>query len=646
MPIIITAGHEDPLPKLPGLRQDLGTSPFPSPFRPQVHRVADDGEIARFQARGDRDILVFGFSPDGRYLATMHRPESALTVRDIDRGASALNDPGPVSWSAAKFSPDSRRIAVGHQDGEVLVYDLASGQPVRRWPGPARVEDLAFRGDGAQIAVTSRDHKDPVCGIVNTESGRLARSIRLPAIGKVAWSPEGSTLATACEDSKIYLWDAATGTHKATLEGCTGDGLRAAFHPAGTLLASNGWETRLRVWDPVLGRPWLSLAAGAGICPEFSRDGRIVVVGEDKMTTYQVDPALEYRTLAHASTPPLDYERPSIRSDGRLLAVGTDQGAVLWDLARGTELAFLPIGNAWNLMFEPSGDLLTNGSAGVLRWPVRLDVQRGDFRIGPPRRLPLPASIMAIDEDRRGRILAVANGGMAHVLTPERAFSVGPLDDCRYIAVSPDGQWLATGTHVRGTQVWSLRDAARVADLPIDSRGKLAFSPDGKWLMARNPPCRLWTVGTWREPREIGDGGLCFSPDSRLLAVQDASQVLRLVETETGRTLARLESPDQCHVELATFSPDGSRLVVTTDDGPSARVWDLRAIRRHLVRMGLDWDAPAYSDDDPAAASIPPLPSLQVDLGPLAGEIEHYTEPAEVLRAKYTARSSGDTIPD
>ena len=53
-----------------------------------VRRVADDEEVARFQARGDRDIWVFGFSPDGRYLATTHYPGSALTVWDIDRGTS------------------------------------------------------------------------------------------------------------------------------------------------------------------------------------------------------------------------------------------------------------------------------------------------------------------------------------------------------------------------------------------------------------------------------------------------------------------------------------------------------------------------------------------------------------------------------
>ena len=39
---------------------------------------------------------------------------------------------------------------------------------------------------------------------------------------------------------------------------------------------------------------------------------------------------------------------------------------------------------------------------------------------------------------------------------------------------------------------------------------------------------------------------------------------------------------------------------MTTNDGPAVHVWDLRAIRKHLAGMGLDWDAPAYPDDDPA----------------------------------------------
>ena len=109
----------------------------------------------------------------------------------------------------------------------------------------------------------------------------------------------------------------------------------------------------------------------------------------------------------------------------------------------------------------------------------------------------------------------------------------------------------------------------------------------------------------------IGDAGGCFSPDGRLIVVHDASKVMRLVETETGRTLARLESPEPS-VGWPVFSPDGSRLVVTTNAGQAVHVWDLRTIRRQLLAMGLDWDAPPYSDQDPADPSLPPLGHIEI----------------------------------
>jgi serine/threonine protein kinase/WD40 repeat protein len=578
-----------------------------------VQRFADDQEVARFQAHGDRDICCF--SPDGRYLATRHEPSYAVTVWDVDRRAIAVNDPGVVS-PGATFSPDSRRIVLSRQ-GTLLEHELATGKLSRRWPGLSLWAPV-FKPDGTQIAVIEHVQKNYACRIIDAESGGLVRSFPIPTLSftGLVWSPDGATLATPCDDQKIYLWDAATGTRRATLEGHINSGLQATFHPAGTLLASNGFEGRLWLWDSVLGRPWLTLSGFSG--SEFSRDGQIVVVRERTWAPYQVDPALEYRTFAHVSSKLTGCYEPSIRCDGRVLAVGTRRGVVLWDLARGAELAFLPIGLAWHLRFEPSGDLLTSGSLGVQRWPIYLDLERSEFHIGPPRRLSLPGSDCGMAKDRSGRIVAQANHDFASVATPERTIPIGPLDDCRSVAVSPDGLWLATGSHVGGAQVWRISDAKKVAELPVDGITGVVFSPDGKWLMTENPPSRLWEVGTWRgAPRQVGGVGKCFSPDGRLVVVEEAGRIIRLVETETGRTLARLESPDLCAVQMATISPDGSRLVVTTNDIPPAvHVWDLRAIRRQLARIGLDWDAPAYSDDDPASPALPPLPPLQVDLGP------------------------------
>jgi eukaryotic-like serine/threonine-protein kinase len=575
-----------------------------------VRRVADDAEVDRFHAQGDRDLWVFGFSPDGRYLATTQPPVGILTVRDIERHVMALDAPG-YWW--ARFSPESRRVAVEHER-KTLVYDLATSQVTRSWGGAAPGGAPVFRPDGAQIAVFHSDQNNQTCRILDADTGRLVRSIPLPSTGKgCAWSPDGTTVATPRDDSRIYVWDAATGVRKATLEGSTNVGIIAAFHPAGNLLLSNGWEEKLRFWDPVLGRPWLSVTGGSA-SPELSQDGRIVLWYEDKLTTYQVDPALEYRTLAHASSVPIQYGHASIRHDGRILAVGTDGGVVIWDLARGTELGSVGTGYARDCFFEESGDLLAGGDAGVWRWPVQVDRDRGVVQLGPPRRLALRPSRCDITEDRQGRIIAVADHSRVDLLTPHGELTIEPVDDVRGAAVSPDGAWLATSSHaLGGVRVWQTSDGTERYRLPIERGATVRFSPDGRWLMTGASPCCLWVVGTWQRARQVGGTGLCFSADSRVLAVQDASKVIRLVETATGRTLARLESPDLCTAWDATFSPDGSRLVVTTNEPRgAAHIWDLRAIRKRLTEMGLDWDAPAYSEADPAAATAPLLSRVQV----------------------------------
>jgi eukaryotic-like serine/threonine-protein kinase len=610
--------------------------------RVEIRRATDDAEIARFPATRSSSIFGFRFSPDGRYLAAIRDPIGVLTVWDIDQPPIAL---GPVraGCSSFAFSPDSRRIAVGYQDGELLVVDLATGLPKGRWPAPAPIGDLAFCPDGTQIAVISNS-RGPTCQIREAESGRLIRQpIKLPAAGDgVAWGPDGASLVTACGDRKIYVSDAATGIPKCIFAESTNFGLRAAFDPTGTLVASNGWESRLRLWDSALGRSVLSLTSSGFLMPDFSNDGRIVVSREDRLITYQLDPALEYRTFAHAFSERMHYERASIHRDGQILAVGTERGVAFWDLARGTELPFLPIGNSRHVMFEASGDLITSGSGAVWRWPVRLEPEPGEFRIGPPSPVPLPDSDCRIDEDHAGRIIALAKYDGAYVVLPGRVLRIPALDNCRYVAVSPDGQWLVTGSHGKiGARVWHLPDGAPVKDLKVEGSW-VAFSPDGKRLMTGASPCRLWAVGTWLEERQLQGAGRCFSPDGRLVVVIDADKVLHLVEASSGRSVTRLESPDLCDAAWATFSPDGARLVVVTNDGPAVHVWDLRAIRGRLTSMNLDWDAPPYADEGPADSRARPLPPLRVDLGGLAGDVEHLNEPPETLLKRYTERVESD----
>ena len=142
----------------------------------------------------------------------------------------------------------------------------------------------------------------------------------------------------------------------------------------------------------------------------------------------------------------------------------------------------------------------------------------------------------------------------------------------------------------------------------------------------------------------IGRECRCFSPDGRMLLAVDPDKSLRLIQTETGKTIARLTSPDQYDVWGATFSPDGSRLVINNRAARAVQEWNLRAIRKHLGGMGLDWNSPAYSGDDPADSSAPPLPTLQVDYGSLADELEFINEPPEALLERHAAQTK-DAIP-
>ena len=321
-------------------------------------------------------------------------PDAGLTVWDVDRRVVSPRRPGPrVVGHAARFSPDSRRIAVAHEDGEIVVYDLATGRPGRRWPGRAGSRPGLPSRRGPDRGHFDDERRPPHLPDPGDGDGP-ARPDDPPArvsAADVAWSPDGTTLATPGERSQDLPLGRRHGTPAGDPRGPCQWRRAAGVPPAGTLLASNGWEERLRLWDPILGRRLAERDRADSDDRHFSRDGRIVVSLGDSLTTYQVEPALEYRTLAHASrrADRLLRSRRSATTVG-CWPSGTNRGVVLWDLARGTELAFLPIGirlaprcSRRRATCSPAGrSACSGGRSGSTP-------ERGEFRIGPPHRLPL-----------------------------------------------------------------------------------------------------------------------------------------------------------------------------------------------------------------------------------------------------------------
>src|SRR5262249_26434720 len=109
-----------------------------------IRRLADDREILRLPGPG-KPAWTLLFSPNDRFLAAKYHPRTQsqpnrLLVWDLSRRSVAFEVPPGISELAVAFSPDNRRMAAGHPDGSIGVYDLASGRQVRSMtPGPVPV---------------------------------------------------------------------------------------------------------------------------------------------------------------------------------------------------------------------------------------------------------------------------------------------------------------------------------------------------------------------------------------------------------------------------------------------------------------------------------------------------------------------------
>ena len=129
----------------------------------------------------------------------------------------------------------SARTAGGSPSRELAgnLYSTAclNTRQISPWSMPYSVH-VAFSPDGTQMAVLHHEPSGSTCKIVEAESGRLVRSSGRRA--ESSWlrgQPMAPRLATPCEDLKIYVWDAATGTRKAAFDGHTNAGITRRLPP-------------------------------------------------------------------------------------------------------------------------------------------------------------------------------------------------------------------------------------------------------------------------------------------------------------------------------------------------------------------------------------------------------------------------------
>jgi WD40 repeat protein/transcriptional regulator with XRE-family HTH domain len=503
-----------------------------------------------------------------------------------------------TSWGVA-ISRNGQYWAAGSTRGEVRVWRERGKVLHLAWQGHNdTVRALAFSPDGSRLATGSLDGAIKLWDI---ESGALLwTSWHTNNIQRIAFAPDGGTLASSGGDATIRLWDAKLGVHLQVLTSHIGPVHALAWSSDGSLLASGSFDGGIRLWEMRGAQPETVVRMLVGHTNwvtglAFAPDGRTLASGswDGTVRLWEVESLRCLQTLAgHTDR----VHSVGWSPDGRTLAsCGLDQTIWLWDAQQGSYRTVLHghTAGVYDLAFTPdSRNLLSGSDDGTLRlW----DVERGQCV-----HIMQGYAVSLYDVAWRPDGIQLASAGSDRLvtlwdvegLTPPRMLH-GHSWIPHGVAWSPDGQLLASSGEDNTVRVWNATTGASVQLLRDPDHAEtvfygVAWSPDGKFLASTSYQrgVQVWEVITstrrWvgqAQPTRIRR--VAWSPEGMQLASGGDDGSVCLWKASDGTLLQRFQGHRGLVMSVA-WSPDGKRLASGGGDrvGGEIVIWEVRSGER------------------------------------------------------------------
>ena len=546
----------------------------------------------RHRARVEASVDAIAFDPRSGELLTAERGTDLrefLVRRDpvtLEARGQRVPVPGkaqaefpaisrPLSIFAMAFIPDGSGLVTTRDNGPTLLWSPGL-TTTRRYPIGG--QGITVSPDGSVAALLENNDEDTrgTISLLDLRSGRVrlgSGGHRGPyktlyeAVG-AAFTPDGRSVVTVGNDSRLLLWDASTARVRTTLSGTGSLPLRGpALSPNGSTAYTTDRNGAVVVWD-LEGRHRLDrpFAAGTGFpqWPWFalSPDGRMLAVASSPGTAARDGIWLIDRatlrvvrriplTLGGISTP------LAFSPDSRTLATGTWNGSRtdvrLWDVVSGEATATLhptPAGQRLvTLAFSPDGRVLVGGGGPVHRglvyvWrPGRPGQPPGEFRtrgtVEELRFTPSGSQLVASTGWGDGGYFVLWDTAAERIVKTVRADDAGVLAS----GLSSDGRTLITGGQTGIVRLW---------ELP-------AGTPRGA------PLARLSGFADT----------VSLAPDGQTALGADSAGNVLLWDVPTRSTIGdALPGPVAGRSAAGSFTPDGHSVIVVSDTG-QGWVWDV-----------------------------------------------------------------------
>jgi len=453
-------------------------SDLPSRYYHSTLNVSYFIEAAVLAPQADRIAVLTNYSDD----SLNSNGAAVLFLMDMEgKIIGAIPGVGKIE-SNLTFSPDGTRLAA------------SSGKRVRFW-------ELSLRpstGSGDLSNNTSESQKPRRNLNWSAEEGGTLKG-HTEIVRSIAFSPDGTTLASGSDDNTIKLWSLQTGVVRQTLTGHGGEVNSIAFSPDGKMLASGSDDRTIKLWDPHMGNldGTLKNHSDSVRMVAFSPDGKLLLSKERENGPIKLWDT-QTGNLEEEIEDGIQFIGSIVFSpDGRTLVwnSSTSGDTKFWDIKAGKRKPsiYQDRNMGEGLTFSPDGKTLVSVSSSTASDLDRITV------FGPGSTRDSSHSIIKLWDTQTGKIESLISTG------DETTHSIAFSPDSKTL-VSLGGESSLSYPSESTIKLWDTQTGNLKGMRTVRIAYGIDFSPDGRMLALYNAwggdktAIRLFKVSTVKPP--------------------------------------------------------------------------------------------------------------------------------------------------